>query len=134
MTEERTVPVEVGRLAKLESDEFILAKLLENNFVDWDDIESVLDKYKATEEEIKAGFICLDCSVHTDEIGEYYMIDFDLWNQIHPANKGMLCIGCVEERLGRQLRAKDFIDALINQVGGMFQQSDRLIDRLNAIQ
>lgn len=133
MFEERTVPVEVGRLAKLESDEFILAQLIEKGFIDWEDIGSILDDCKQSDEEIKAGFICLDCNVHTDEIGEYYMIDFDLWNQVHPANKGMLCIGCVEERLGRQLHAADFIDALVNEVGGMFQQSDRLISRLTTV-
>jgi hypothetical protein len=38
---------------------------------------------------------------------EYYFVTDEIWKQAG-AGKGMLCIGCLEERLGRQLRFNDF--------------------------
>jgi hypothetical protein len=36
-----------------------------------------------------------------------------------PANKHFLCIGCIEERLGRRLTRRDFdLRRLINRLGG----------------
>lgn len=37
-----------------------------------------------------------------------YMIQFELWQSISKGDK-FLCLGCVEERLGRHLEFKDFI-------------------------
>lgn len=42
---------------------------------------------------------------------------------------GMLCIGCLEARLGGVLTADDFTDAPINH--GVFKQSARLQQRLS---
>lgn len=75
-------------------------------------------------------FLCLDCQVDTSEIGEYYMVHFELWRKINPADKGMLCIGCVEERLGRFLIPTDFLDAPINYKTHDDKSSDRLKARL----
>jgi hypothetical protein len=44
----------------------------------------------------------------------------------------MLCIGCLEERLGRRLNANDFTDAPVNH--GFTWQSERLQNRLAANQ
>ena len=105
--------------------------------IDLDDIRSmeddIIEEYtsyrKETPEELALAFICLDCKTDTSEIGEYYMIQFDLWKQIHPADKGMLCIGCVEKRLGRILCGKDFTNAIVNEPE-WGTKSERLLNRL----
>lgn len=65
-------------------------------------------------ESVSADFLCMDCHVDTDTIGEYFMLQHDLWTQIDPDRIGHLCIGCVETRLGRALTAADFLDAPVN--------------------
>lgn len=61
-------------------------------------------------------FLCMDCDVDTGKIGEHYMLIDATWNQIHDSNKGMLCIGCVETRLGRPLTKSDFNDSHVNKL------------------
>jgi hypothetical protein len=55
---------------------------------------------------------CLDCKEETsfraDKADEWYMVHDALWLQAHPAREGKLCIGCLEQRLGRRLKAEDF--------------------------
>lgn len=70
---------------------------------------------------------CADCGVHTGAIAEYYMVHDGIW-AIHGAKRGMLCIGCLEMRLGRLLTIADFPRLPINF--GAFRQSDRLAQRL----
>jgi hypothetical protein len=75
---------------------------------------------------------CLDCKKDTYKIREYYMVTNRSWRKANPAEKGMLCIGCLEERLGRKLdQFKDFIWCPLN-VWNVFHGSDRLKDRLGA--
>ena len=76
------------------------------------------------------GFICKDCQVDTLHIDEYYMVTDGVWELANPQRRGMLCIGCLENRLGRQLTASDFTAAPINN--GVFPQSERLAARLAA--
>lgn len=59
-------------------------------------------------------WICLDCKVDTGAIHEHYYLNLKLWLSIHDSERGMLCIGCVERRLGRPLQPEDFTDAWIN--------------------
>lgn len=76
-------------------------------------------------------FECVDCDVNTHYINEYYMVQFSLWNSVMESqNTGMLCIGCLEDRIGRTLATEDFIDAPINY--GFFGWSDRMKDRLGS--
>jgi hypothetical protein len=79
------------------------------------------------DKEYWAEFMCLDCSVNTHEISEYYMIQFDLWESVVPSRSGMLCIGCLEERLVRALTTEDFLDAPVNY--GVFGMSERFRSR-----
>src|SRR5262245_604740 len=45
---------------------------------------------------------CLDCGIDTVAIGEYpYHLRDELWYAIVPSGRGMLCLDCVERRLGR---------------------------------
>jgi hypothetical protein len=75
---------------------------------------------------------CLDCKEETtfraDKADEYYMVHNALWLKAHPARDGKLCIGCLEQRLGRRLKADDFTDAPINTAGR--GHSKRLKSRL----
>jgi hypothetical protein len=60
-------------------------------------------------------FACLDCRADTRELGEYYMVWDDVWNSAGlDVNAGMLCIACLEHRIGRRLNVHDFTDAPIN--------------------
>jgi hypothetical protein len=75
-------------------------------------------------------FKCAACLVNTLHINEYYMVTDEVWSTAWPEDDGMLCIGCLEARLGRALTAKDFTDAPINT--GYFEYSERLAARLAA--
>jgi hypothetical protein len=77
-------------------------------------------------------FACLDCRVDTRSgtgIDEYYAVHDEVWAATGLAPRdGMLCIGCLERRIGRELELKDFdMDAPINHGGG---GSERLQSRL----
>lgn len=74
-------------------------------------------------------FHCVDCRVDTGKIGEFYFIKTALWLGVMPTISGMLCVGCLEKRLGRRLVRGDFTEATINSpkyVG----KSQRLLSRL----
>ena len=58
------------------------------------------------------------------------MIHNELWAQANPQINGMLCIGCLEIRLGRTLTSEDFTDASINRP--YRNMSKRLASRLAA--
>lgn len=56
------------------------------------------------------GFRCIDCGVCTGCEKEYYMLSKELWLKAKGDGDatGMLCIGCLEARLGRELVRDDF--------------------------
>jgi hypothetical protein len=81
----------------------------------------------------KARNRCLDCgsqTTFTRNGWEYYMVHDALWLNANPQTDGMLCIGCLEERLGRTPTSEDFTDAPINQP--CRNNSKRLAARLAA--
>lgn len=51
---------------------------------------------------------CLDCGADMREVDEYYLVHDELWLSVVPEKAGHLCIGCLENRLGRELAARDF--------------------------
>ncbi len=59
-------------------------------------------------------YLCTDCK--KDTWNEYYMLYSRVWKKANPKGKGMLCIRCVENRLGRKLNKKDFTKLPINTV------------------
>lgn len=59
--------------------------------------------------------LCLGCGIHTHEVREYYMVKAPVWLAANPASEGMLCIGCLEFRLGRSLRPADFTECPLNE-------------------
>lgn len=76
---------------------------------------------------------CIGCGVDTDALNEFYMVTDELWKKAvpdkHEQENSVLCIGCLETRIGRQLVASDFTDAPVNTLG---QRSDRLKSRVAA--
>jgi hypothetical protein len=82
----------------------------------------------------KFSFDCLDCGVHTRRIDEFYMVTNEVWNSVctNPSDaNGMLCVGCIERRLGRTLKPDDFPDCLVNTDHVGFRKSERLLERLH---
>lgn len=57
------------------------------------------------------------------------MLHNSIWNQVADVLDGHLCIGCVEDRLGRSLSASDFADAAVN-INPLLKRSTRLAARL----
>ena len=72
-------------------------------------------------------FACADCRHDFDE---YYMVHDYIW-EASGIGEGILCIGCLENRIGRTLCAQDFIDALVNDINYGIK-SLRLKDRLTS--
>jgi hypothetical protein len=58
-------------------------------------------------------FDCIDCNLNTLLIGEYYMVQKYIWES-SKADKAMLCITCLENRIGRILTPEDFPDLPVN--------------------
>ena len=73
--------------------------------------------------------MCLDCGVDTGKICEHYFVHTELWLSVVANIKGMLCVGCLERRLGRKLVRKDFPKVTINNPR-YEAKSDRLMKRL----
>jgi hypothetical protein len=72
---------------------------------------------------------CADCRWDTCLLDEWYMVNDNLWKAAGMEEMGgCLCIGCLEERLGRRLRPDDFSDCLINKLANI---SSRLRARLS---
>lgn len=74
-------------------------------------------------------FLCLDCGVDTGKIHEHYMLKDSVWRKAVNSNRGMLCIACIEARLGRLLRPNDFNDSYVNDPK-FASMSMRLLSRL----
>lgn len=78
---------------------------------------------------MRARFACLDCRDDVSKIKEYCMLVDSTWYAIHNSERGMLCVGCIESRLGRQLIASDFNNSYLN-TSRSFERSARLLDRM----
>lgn len=61
---------------------------------------------------------------------EWYMVQSEVWEAARREGElpSILCIGCLEDRIGRRLTPSDFADLGINEPG--WATSKRLIDRL----
>jgi hypothetical protein len=57
-------------------------------------------------------FACADCGIST--FPEYYMVRTALW-RLHGVGRKMLCVGCLESRMGRQLAPEDFKDCVLTR-------------------
>lgn len=77
-------------------------------------------------------FECVDCSINTLFENEYYMVHDHVWSGEAgmDSDGGMLCIGCLEVRIGRNLDGDDFTDCRLNRSPSIYDKSVRLQDRL----
>jgi hypothetical protein len=67
---------------------------------------------------------CADCGIGTITLGEWYWLKADVWGQAWAGRRKpyhgkvpgqeILCIGCLEKRIGRTLCRADFDDASVN--------------------
>jgi hypothetical protein len=81
--------------------------------------------------QILKDFACGKCGFDTLNNHEYYMLKDEIWLAANEgSDKGMLCIGCVEQNIGRRLTKKDFTNAPINGYAFFGLKSERLADRL----
>lgn len=64
------------------------------------------------------------------ETREHYAVTNELWDAVVPTEHGLLCIGCLEKRIGRQLAPADFADCLLNEPPWVFSHSSRTLDRM----
>lgn len=72
---------------------------------------------------------CAICAVDCNEIDEYYMVTNELWDE-YGVEHGMLCVGCIESRMGRQLVKTDFMVGAGDNAPGQIR-SARLTDRMS---
>jgi hypothetical protein len=72
---------------------------------------------------------CACCGKDTQKIGEYYDVKDAIWQEAgkHFAEK-VLCVGCLEEKLGRPLVPEDFSNAPVNL--NLARKSARLRQRM----
>jgi hypothetical protein len=71
-----------------------------------------------------SNWLCLDCSKDTSVSDEYYAIHNYLWRRAVDRSQrhGMLCLLCLERRLGRSLRLQDFKLPVNQQVAQFLAQ------------
>lgn len=69
---------------------------------------------------------CGDCDMDTRT--EYYTVHDIIW-EVWGNGEDLLCVGCLERRMGRELGMGDFPHYLINVVN-RDEKSDRLYNRL----
>lgn len=76
-------------------------------------------------------FKCSDCGDCTQCTDEYYMVEDEVWYSAITARSkpAILCIGCLEQRIGRLLTKDDFSDAPLNSMP-FWPRSKRLATRL----
>jgi hypothetical protein len=122
---DNTVNISEERLIELLEAEALIEALFSVGVETWEGYEEALalsnaeagyDEDRELTAEEYAAFDCLDCNRSTLELREYYMVQFVLWDQVHPENKGMLCIECLEKRLGRKLTSTDFTECPLNEI------------------
>ena len=121
----------------------ILKSIAQRESIAWTQMQNVLSEFKTlstlnsvviAEETLKTTDVeilhrCLDCGQDTRKMGEYYSLKDRVWACIHPTLNGMLCIGCAEKRLGRNLTPADFKLCPLNDPS-TGNKSERLISRI----
>jgi hypothetical protein len=85
---------------------------------------------------------CADCGRGCHGLHEWYMVNDEIWNQAWSGRRKswhhlipgqeILCIGCLERRIGRTLTASDFIPDVLCNDPKQKHISERLRDRLTA--
>lgn len=69
--------------------------------------EEILEKYEDEDDDLH--WICPCGKNCIDDEKDYYMLNEEIWLKVNGKDDGMLCMDCVEERLGRKLEASDIL-------------------------
>jgi hypothetical protein len=73
---------------------------------------------------------CLDCGVNVIEVGDYCMVQEEIWRDTLALGwDDNLCIACIEKRLGRRLTPHDLKFGFTPAVEG-YPKSDALTERI----
>jgi hypothetical protein len=68
-----------------------------------------VEKTKKAKKAKSRRLLCVDCGVDTLATGQYYIVRRPVWAASGLGRQdGMLCLDCLERRLGRRLRNEDF--------------------------
>lgn len=68
-------------------------------------------------------FSCNDCGKDTSVAArDYFMVTHDLWAQ-HGVGSGLLCMDCMETRLGRKLVKSDILLCVLTQYGNPYTKA-----------
>jgi len=99
--------------------------------IETDDEVSIWERFVPDDEE-PAEALCGGCGANTVPQGrpwEWYMVHNHIWETVMRSGPSCqyLCIGCLEDRLGRHLAAEDFSDLSINEPG--WNDTERLAGR-----
>jgi hypothetical protein len=71
---------------------------------------------ESSEDSVRKNFICVDCGKDTwKDDKDYYMIKNDMWDKYGVGEK-MLCMKCIETRLGHKLTRADITDCPLNRM------------------
>ena len=92
---------------------------------------ALFEARKFDQADVSVSVHCLECGANTGKIGEFYIVRAEVWLLANPAGDGMLCIGCLEQRLGRSLTRLDFTEAPCNH--DEMPRSLRLLRRLGRL-
>lgn len=80
----------------------------------------------------KSKWLCVDCS--RDTTHEHYFVNNSVWfGEAKMPETGMLCVQCIEGRIGRSLEPSDFTNAFINNPRKNMM-SDLLRSRIKGLQ
>ena len=58
------------------------------------------------------------------------MVTNYVWQDLAGADEGMICLSCLESRIGRELLPNDFTSVIINLDDSMNPKSKKLMDRM----
>ncbi|MFC9438609.1 hypothetical protein [Nocardia sp. NPDC057030] len=95
-------------------------------------LNGIGDRSIAARHDERDEFPCHECGVATAPIDgpdEWYTVHDSVWASAAAAADSILCVGCLESRLGRRLLPTDFVVAVLNQPG-YGHHSPRLQSRL----
>jgi hypothetical protein len=86
-------------------------------------------------DEFEESFKCIECGIDVADEGELFAVHKELRAEITLEDGEELCVGCFEERLGRELQYFDFTSSMIqneheNHDDCSYEHSDKLKNRL----
>jgi hypothetical protein len=81
-------------------------------------IDEKLRKMQKRSQELNASELATPCRpcLHCGSVTEAYMLENEVWHEVHESKRGLICLPCFEEKLGRNVRITDFTNAVVNQV------------------